>query len=229
MARRLLIVQPSHYVSRTNRAVHKARTRTLVGLTLPYLAALTPRDWDVTLLDEQVAEIDFDVPVDLVEITTWTINSFRAYEIADRFRKRGVPVVMGGPHTYCYAEEAAEHCDAVGIGQGERIWPAILEDAAGGRLRQLYRADPLPDLSGLPAPRYDLLGPGRHGFFKTFAVQASRGCPFACDFCSERFYFGPVYRCARWRTSSRTSRRPGAATSCSRTACSPGRRPTPWS
>jgi hypothetical protein len=93
---RLFIIQPSHYQSRSDRKLHKTRKRNLVGLTLPYLAALTPRDWDVQLIDQQLTDIDFDSRVDLVAITTWTLNSLAAYEIADRFRARGVPVIMGG-------------------------------------------------------------------------------------------------------------------------------------
>lgn len=194
MAKRLLIIQPAHYRTRSNLAIHKSRKRTLVPLTLPYLAALTPPEWDVRLIDEQLMEIDFKAPVDLVAITTWTINSFRAYEIADRFRKKGVPVMMGGPHTCFYSEEAAEHCDAVGIGEGENIWPVMLEDAARGRLKKFYRADSLPTLKGLPLPRYDLLDLRKYSFFKTFSIQSSRGCPFKCEFCSERFYLGESYR-----------------------------------
>ena len=194
MAKRLLIIQPSHYGSRSNLAIHKSRKRTLVPLTLPYLAALTPPEWDVRLIDEQLMDVDFEAPVDLVAITTWTINSLRAYEIADRFRKKGVPVMMGGPHTYFYSEEAAEHCDAVGIGEGENIWPGMLEDAARGRLKKVYRAGALPTLQGLPLPRYDLLDLRKYSFFKTFSIQSSRGCPFKCEFCSERFYLGESYR-----------------------------------
>ncbi len=84
MAPKLFIIKPSHYRSRSNSTLHKIKRRTLVGLTLPYLAALTPREWEVTLIDEQSTGLDFRAPVDLVAITAWTINSFRAYEIADR-------------------------------------------------------------------------------------------------------------------------------------------------
>ena len=163
-------------------------------MTLPYLAALAPSPWDTTLIDEQLNDIDFEATVDLVAITTWTMNSLRAYQIADRFRERGVPVIIGGPHTYFYAEEAAQHCDAVGIGEGETIWPSILEDAAARRLNRFYRADALHDLARLPLPRYDLMNLRPYGLFKTFSVQSSRGCPFSCEFCSERFYLGHTYR-----------------------------------
>ncbi len=194
MPGKLFIIQPSHFRSRSNRTPYKAKKRTVVSLTLPYLAALTPEGWDVTLIDEQLTDIDFQAPVDLVAITTWTINSFRAYEIADRFRERKVPVIMGGPHTSFYAEEAADHCDAVGLGEGEELWPKMLEDVRAGRLKKIYRADHLHDLKNLPLPRYDLLNSRTFGLIKTFSLQTSRGCPFKCDFCSERFYLGPSYR-----------------------------------
>ena len=196
MRSHLLIIQPSHYRSPECQAVFKTRRRALVPLTLPYLAALTPAGWRVSLVDEQLDDIDFDAPVDLVAITAWTLHSLRAYDIAARFRKRGVPVVMGGPHVFFYAEEALDHCDAIAIGEAEPIWGRLLEDAAAGRLSRVYRAEPLRDLSGLPAPRYDLLDLKRFGPFRTFAVQSSRGCPFICNFCSERLYLGGSYR---WR------------------------------
>jgi len=195
MAHRLLIIQPSHYRSRTDRRVFKTRRRSVVPLVLPYLAALTPSDWDVTLLDEQVQDVDFGAHVDLVAITTWTIHSLRAYDIARQFRARRVPVIMGGPHVYFFPEEAAEHCDAIGVGEGELLWAKMLNDAASGRLQKLYRAKQMPNLAGLPLPRYNLLDLWRYGPIKTFAVASSRGCPFRCDFCSERLYLGGGYRC----------------------------------
>jgi radical SAM superfamily enzyme YgiQ (UPF0313 family) len=195
MANRLLILQPSYYCSKTDRTVFKVRRRPVVPLTLPYLAALTPPDWKVRLLDEALEPVDFAARPDLVAITTWTLNSYRAYDLADEFRRRGVPVILGGPHTYFHADEAGEHADAVGIGEGEGIWTQMLEDAVRGRLQRIYRADSLPELTGLPLPRYELLNLRRYGPFKTFTVSSSRGCPFRCEFCSERFLLGERYRC----------------------------------
>jgi radical SAM superfamily enzyme YgiQ (UPF0313 family) len=191
---KLTIIQPSHYRSKSERLPCKIKKRRLIGLTLPYLAALTPPGWEVTLIDEQLTGLDFNAPVDLVAVTTWTINSLRAYEIADAFRRRGVPVVMGGPHTYFYPDESAAHCDAVGIGEGETIWPSMLDDFANGRLQKFYHAPILQDLGNLPMPRYALLDLPKYGSIKTYSVQTSRGCPFECEFCSERFYLGHRYR-----------------------------------
>ena len=82
----------------------------------------------------------------------------------------------------------------VGRGEGEEIWPKMLDDASNGRLRKFYHAEKSLDLSSLPFPRYDLVDLEKYSHFKTFAVQTSRGCPFRCDFCSERFYLGKKYR-----------------------------------
>jgi len=194
---KLKIIQPTYYTNGTNgsgQSLYKTRRRTLIGLTLPYLAALTPKDWNVELVDEQVVDIDFDAPVDLVAITTWTINSFRTYEISRKFRERGIPVIMGGPHTFFHSEEAIEHCDAVAIGEGEEIWPGMLQDAANNRLQKIYRAPKQHNLKGLPIPRYDLMRFGGNRLNRTYSVQSSRGCPFKCEFCSERFYIGDRYR-----------------------------------
>lgn len=165
-----------------------------MNLTLPYLAALTPKEWDVSVIDEQLGDVDFGAAVDVVAITAWTMNSLRAYDIADRFRERGVRVLMGGPHTFFHEEEAAEHADAVGSGEGELIWRPMLQDAAAGRLEKFYRTDSLDTLEGLPLPRYELLDLKPYGWFKTYSVQSSRGCPLTCDFCSERLYLGKAYR-----------------------------------
>ena len=113
MTSKLLIIQPSHYESPLRRSVVKLRHRQLVPLVLPYLAALTPEGWEIALVDEIVRPVDLEWPADVVAITTWTLSSYRAYDLAAEFRKRGRKVILGGPHPYFYPEEAGEHCDAV--------------------------------------------------------------------------------------------------------------------
>jgi radical SAM superfamily enzyme YgiQ (UPF0313 family) len=194
MASKLLIVQPSYYDSPDNRTPVRLRRRQLVPLVLPYLAALTPPGWDIKLVDEILQPVDLDTPADLVAITTWTLNSYRAYDLAREFRKRGRKVIVGGPHVYWFFQEAQEHADAVGVGEAEALWPTMLEDAQAGRLKPLYRAPQLKELSNFPFPRYDLLDLRPYGVVKTFAVQATRGCPLACEFCSERLYLGGGFR-----------------------------------
>jgi hypothetical protein len=132
---RLLITQAAGYRYRGLRTPYKLRKRKLVGAVIPYLAALAPKDWKITLVDDATEEIDFNVDVDVVAITIRTVTSFRGYEIAENFRRRGIPVLMGGPHTTFHAEEVAEHADAVCIGEAEEIFPKMLEDAAAGRLQ----------------------------------------------------------------------------------------------
>lgn len=194
MGNKLLIIQPSHYRSKSDRTVFKSRRRSLVPLALPYLAALTPRDWEVTLVDEQVQDIDFDFHPDLVAITSWTIHSMRSYDVARKFRERNIQVIMGGPHLWFRSEEASAHCDAVAIGEAEPVWSQMLQDAAGKRLQKVYRAPQMPRLAGLPVPRWDLLDGKRYGPFKTFTLMSSRGCPMQCEFCSERLYLGGGFR-----------------------------------
>jgi radical SAM superfamily enzyme YgiQ (UPF0313 family) len=194
VSKKLLIIQPSHYHSKENKTVFKTRSRQLVPLALPFLAALVPGGWDATLVDEQVQDIDFDSKPDIVAITTWTVHSLRAYDIAKQFRDRGIPVIMGGPHVWFHPDEAAQHCDAVGIGEGEVIFTQMLEDAANGRLQKMYRAPQMPSLAGLPLPRWDMLNLKKYGPFKTFAMMSSRGCPMQCEFCSERLYLGGGFR-----------------------------------
>jgi len=148
----------------------------------------------VSLGDERLEAIDFSRRLDLVAITVGTLNSLRAYDIADEFCRRGIPVILGGPHRFFHPGEAGEHCNAVAIGEGEVIWFRMLANAARGRLSKSYQADLLPNLGGLAFPRYDLLDLRRYGPFKTYVVVSSRGCPFHCDFSSERLLLGNSYR-----------------------------------
>ena len=162
-------------------------------LTLPHLAALTPEDIEVRLIDEAVEPINFDEPTDFVGITVNTYLAPRAYEISAEFRKRGVPVILGGVHPSLYTEEAQQHADSVAIGEAETIWEPILRDVEKGQLHPIYRATEFSSLKGLPLPRRDLLK--QDAYLTTNTIQTTRGCPFDCDFCSVTDFFGHTYRC----------------------------------
>lgn len=183
---KLLITQATGYRFRGSLEPYKLRKRKLVGAIIPYLAALAPQDWEITLVDDATQEIDFNADVDVVAITIRTVTSLRGYEIADKFRRRGVTVIMGGPHATFYSDEVAEHADAVCIGEAEEIFPRMLEDAAAGRLKKFYRRDTPANLAGMPTPRWDLLDPKKYVFYRPYVIQYSRGCPFICNFCAER-------------------------------------------
>jgi radical SAM superfamily enzyme YgiQ (UPF0313 family) len=129
---------------------------------------------------------------DLAAITSFTAQIEDAYRLAAIYRKRGTKVVMGGLHVSKMPEEAAAHCDAICVGEGEPLWPRILEDFCAGRLQPRYEG---PwnlgfDLSNAPMPRYDLLDATQ---YNRFPVQTSRGCPFKCEFCASSIMLTPRY------------------------------------
>ena len=161
-------------------------------LSLTTLAALTPKDIEVTIEDENVQEINFEEQIDLVAISIMTPLAKRGYGIADRFRARSVPVVMGGFHATWMPEEAGQHADAVVLGEAEQSWPRVVEDSQNRALQKFYRPDGRLDLKGLPIPRRDLLKKG--AYFFTNTMQISRGCPFQCIFCSVTAFYGHTYR-----------------------------------
>jgi radical SAM superfamily enzyme YgiQ (UPF0313 family) len=161
---------------------------TFPPLSLLQVAALTPPEVEVAVQDEAVRDIDLAADCDLVGITAFTSSAPRAYEVAARFRERGIPVVLGGMHGSACPEEALEHCDAVVIGEAEGVWPRLLEDASKGRLGKVYRLADYPDLTDNPAPRRELVR--REDYLAPDTVQATRGCAHNCSFCSVSSFFG---------------------------------------
>ena len=149
-------------------------------LTGIQLAALTPPGHEVRVIHQQVEPVDVETDADLVAISFFSGFAPEAYRLARAFRCRGKTVIAGGPHVSYALDEALRHFDAVVVGEAETVWEAVLEDAEAGRLRTVYRGA-TPDLSGLSTPRYDLLG-GQ--FFVPRVVQATRGCPYRCSFCT---------------------------------------------
>src|SRR5262245_41290228 len=145
-----------------------------------HLAALTPRDHEVELFHEQVRPVPVDATPDLVALSFFSGFARQAYRIADRYRALGVRVVAGGPHVSYWTEEALQHVDAIVVGEAETVWRQLLDDCERGQLQRVYRGTPAP-LDGLPTPRYDLL---EKRFVVPRVLQATRGCPFSCSFCT---------------------------------------------
>ncbi|HEV7670978.1 MAG TPA: radical SAM protein [Thermoanaerobaculia bacterium] len=169
----------------------------LPSLALVLLAALTPEDVEVEYIE--VADVEaqaLPTGFDLVCLSSYTAMAYEMYRLADRFRETGVPVVIGGLHASFTPDETKEHADAVCLGEGEKLWPRIVEDfRAGGRagLKPFYReeAPGTYDLAQSPMPRFELLL-GRP--YNRITVQTVRGCPLDCDFCGASKLYGPRYR-----------------------------------
>ena len=148
----------------------------------PLLAAMTPDRWEVEVKLEVVDEIPFDSDADLVGIGTMGHAIWRGAEIAAEFRRRGKPVFMGGYMASMVVERALEHVDSVVVGDAEISYPTLLRDfERTGKLQRVYR-HPVESLAGLPVPRYRLLVEKPIGTM--LPVQAGRGCPHLCSFCS---------------------------------------------
>lgn len=170
----------------------KIKISTYPSLGLSLLAALTPPDIDVKIINDECERVNFNEAVYLVGISCLTPSAPRAYEIADKFRKKGVTVVIGGVHASALPGEAIEHANSVVIGEAENIWPKLLEDYKDGSLKKFYKADGLVDLTNLPIPKRELLN--KKIYISTNVVQASRGCPLGCEFCSVERFFGKKTR-----------------------------------
>ncbi len=169
----------------------------LPSLALLLLAALTPDDVDVEYIE--VADINAGsllTNFDLVALTSYTAMAYEMYELADRYRAAGIPVVIGGLHASFAAEEAKVHADAVCVGEGETLWPRIVDDFRRGgpsALQPFYReaAPGTYDLAESPMPRFELLLQRQ---YNRLTVQTVRGCPLDCEFCGASKLYGPKYR-----------------------------------
>jgi len=161
--------------------VRRARVLNFQQITMPYLAAFVPPHWTVLHVDEAVKPVDFGVQPDLVAITFHTPSAPHVYAMADRFRQRGVPVVLGGPHVTLMPEEAQAHADVIFIGEAESNWPQFLHDFEAGRHLHRYCPTDPPTLEDAPMARKDLFHRRDHTGGVLFAT---RGCPYRCDFCT---------------------------------------------
>ena len=190
---RLYLINPRNSLVSLSRVKENRwnRYRVWKPLGLLVVAGLTPPQWDITVLDENVRIPDYASlpPPDLVGLTAFTSQASRAYELAAQFRRRGVPVVMGGIHATMQLQEACAHVDAVVAGEAEAVWPQVLQDVQNRCLKSIYNARHA-DITHVPPARHDLLSEG----YAFGSIQTTRGCPLNCTFCSVPAFNGNRYR-----------------------------------
>lgn len=150
-------------------------------LSLLILGSLTPAEDSVELADENVERVRFDDTPDLVAITVKVDTAIRSWEIASIYRKRSIPVVLGGIHVTSCPEQNMPHADAIVIGEAEDLWPVLVEDVRAKRLKKVYRNAKNFDISRTPVPRWELVAGKNYLYTNTLCL--SRGCPWQCDFC----------------------------------------------
>lgn len=165
----------------------------LPSLGLLTLAGLTPDSDEMSY--HEIFDYSRDQPpegpFDLVAISSFTAQIEEAYQLADHFRQRGTRVVLGGLHVTSRPEEAAQHADAIILGEAEEVWPQLLDEARRGALQPVYRPTHPWNLADSPIPRYELLDPRK---YNRITVQTSRGCPWKCDFCASSILIAPKYQ-----------------------------------
>jgi radical SAM superfamily enzyme YgiQ (UPF0313 family) len=184
---KILLVSPER-----ERKKEEAFLFRLSFLNLPYIAAVTPPGEEVNIVDEAFDKINFEDKVDLVGITAQTPVAPRAYQIAEEYKKRGIPVVMGGVHASMLPQEALQHVDAVVVGEAEGVWPDLVEDLKKGQLKRIYTGSDFFNPSEFPLPKRELLN--EKFYFPLKLLETTRGCPHHCDFCGVSKFFGFRYR-----------------------------------
>ncbi|MGH7234780.1 MAG: cobalamin-dependent protein [Nitrospiraceae bacterium] len=190
--RTLLLVDPYPRNNPYHLTASERRAVWFPKLSLPVIAAYTPSDWEVDLVDEAVEDVDFDRPCDLVGLSVMTCYAPRAYEIATEFRKRGKKVVLGGVHpTYC-PDEALRYCDAIVCGEAEDLWPQLVADFEAGVMKRMYKMSQFPALDRYISPHVELLSPD--AYMTRQCSFTTRGCHFECEFCSVSPFNGKTTR-----------------------------------
>ncbi len=175
---RLLFIQPE--------IGHKKAKKIKVSwamepLVAAQLKALTPQNVEFIFVDDRVENIDYDISVDVVAITVEAYTAKRAYKIASEFKNRGIKVVMGGVHATLCPDEVLEHADSVMVGESEETWEVFIQDLLDNNLQRIYKSEHRPKLDGIIPDRSVY---GKRKYFPMKLVETSRGCAFACDFCS---------------------------------------------
>jgi len=185
---------PSSYVDLRFSDILTRTPGGVMNVALPTVAALTPGEFEVRIIDENVEQIDFDTPYDIVGITGFVTQFFRAQTLAEEFSRRGTLVVCGGPCVSLCPERWRPFADVLIIGEAERIWPQFLNDYLHNSYKNEYRETERFDLAESPIPDYTGFSKSARKKYMMGLVQASRGCPYKCEFCSVGAYVGRKMR-----------------------------------
>ena len=162
------------------------------SLALANIAALTPKEDKVIVIDEQISPVNYNLDVDLVAISVNTSVVPRAYEIADKFRKKGTKVVFGGIHPSLMQKESLKHADSIVVGDADGVWEQLLKDFKNNKLKKKYVNNQERDLKYLPTPKWDIFK--KMGYVNTNFVETSRGCTHNCSFCSTSPFYKHRHR-----------------------------------
>lgn len=181
---RLTLVHPC--IGRRAGSRDYIRTWQMEPLPPALIAGLTPPGVELRFHDDRLEEIPFDQPTDLVALSVETYTARRSYQIASEYRRRGVPVVMGGFHATLCPDEVARFAESVVVGEAEALWPQVLDDWRHGRGQKLYRQDGRVALRGVKPDRRIFTG---RRYLKVGLVEAGRGCRFRCEFCAVQTVF----------------------------------------
>ena len=184
MTFRIVLIKPNLGV-RNYSGVRDSAPMEPLGLAV--LAALTPADVETVLVDDRLDVIPYDDRTDLVGITVETFTAKSAYQIAEEYRRRGVPVAMGGMHPFLVPDEVSQHCDSILIGDAERVWPTVVADAQAGRLQERYIASAGVPIQDGTFPNRSIYGKRR--YLPLHLMQFSRGCRYRCGYCAISTYF----------------------------------------
>ena len=183
--KKLLLINP---VSELKRGFLHSEITKYPPLAYGIIAALTPDDWEVEIIDENFNDFEFK-EADFVGLTGYTSSIYRAYQICNIYKKKDIPVVIGGIHASMMPSEAKEYADCVVVGEVESCWKDVIKDFESNSLKQFYFGERL-SLDNIPPIDYSLFNPN----YKVSSTITTRGCPFDCEFCTVTAFNGSKYR-----------------------------------